>query len=72
MPMPMYTFIESYNFDGKTVIPFTTHRGSGMGDVREETENLMPNANVKQGFAVNGDSAANTKDEILKKLESVN
>ena len=72
MPMPMYTFIESYNFDGKTVIPFTTHRGSGMGDVREEIENLMPNANVKQGFAVNGDSAANAKDEILKKLESVN
>lgn len=29
LPMPLYTFLEQYDFSGKTIIPFTTHGGSG-------------------------------------------
>ena len=31
MPMPMFTFLEEYDFARKTIIPFCTHEGSGMG-----------------------------------------
>ena len=30
MPMAVYTFLESYDFSGKTIIPFCTHEGSGL------------------------------------------
>ena len=32
MPMPLYTFLEEYDFSGKTIIPFTAHGGSGFSD----------------------------------------
>lgn len=35
LPMPVYTFLEEYDFDGKTIIPFVTHGGSGFsGTIR--------------------------------------
>ena len=71
MPMPVYSFIEAHNFDGKTVIPFTTHGGSGMGSVQSDLEKLLPNANVVKGFSIKGESAADSKEEVLKKLDDL-
>lgn len=31
LPMPVFTFLERYDFSGKTILPFCTHEGSGMG-----------------------------------------
>lgn len=63
-PMAVFTFLESYDFSGKTIIPFCTHEGSGMGgqsDIRE----LCPNSRLEKGIAIKG-SAVHSADDILK------
>lgn len=53
-PRIIETFLESYDFSGKTVIPFATSGGSGMGRTVDELRKLCPNANWKAGKMVNG------------------
>jgi flavodoxin len=48
-PSIIDTFIESYNFSGKTVIPFATSGGSGLGDSYKNMQALAPSATVKDG-----------------------
>lgn len=62
-PMPVYTFLESYNFKGKTLIPFATHEGSGLVG----TGNLnKTGAHVLKGFGIYGHTAQNNKAEADK------
>ena len=53
-PRIIETFLESYDFSGKAVIPFATSGGSGMGRTVDELRKLCPNANWKAGKMVNG------------------
>jgi flavodoxin len=48
-PSIIDTFIESYDFSGKTVIPFATSGGSGLGDSYKNMQALAPSATVKDG-----------------------
>ena len=63
MPKIVYHFLESYDFSGKTVIPFNTHEGSGQGSTQRNVENLLPNATVLGGLAVRGQTAQNSGSE---------
>jgi flavodoxin len=56
MPMAVYTFLEAYDFSGKTIVPFCTHEGSGMGHSESDIKKLCPNANVLKGLAIEGGS----------------
>ena len=42
LPMPLYTFLEEYDFSGKTIIPFTTHGGSGFSRTIQTIQQLQP------------------------------
>ena len=42
MPMPMYTFLEHYDLTGKTIVPFCTHEGSGLGNSLAEIAKVCP------------------------------
>ena len=42
MPQPLYTFLEEYDFSGKTIIPFNSHGGSGFSNTIEEIKNCSP------------------------------
>lgn len=57
LPMIMHSFMESYDFDGKTVIPFNTHEGSGQADTQNTIEGKLIGAKVLQGFAMRGSEA---------------
>lgn len=57
-PTIINTFLESYNFSGKTVIPFATSGGSGMGKTVEVLKKVCPNAVWKAGGIVNRMSEA--------------
>lgn len=46
MPMIIYTFLEQYNFDGKTIIPFNTHGGSGLSNTVATITEKLPNSKV--------------------------
>lgn len=54
MPMPVWTFLEQYDFSGKTILPLCTHEGSGMGKSEADLRKLCPGAQVKKGLAVVG------------------
>lgn len=53
-PHVINTFLESYDLTGKTVVPFATSGGSGMGRTVDELKKLCPNANWKAGKLLNG------------------
>ncbi|MBO4591264.1 MAG: flavodoxin [Eubacterium sp.] len=48
-PSIIDTFMEAYRFDGKTVIPFATSGGSGLGDSADNMKKLAKGAKVKTG-----------------------
>ena len=57
MPQAIYTFLESYDLTGKTVIPFNTHEGSGQSGTQRVIESALPGSTVLQGLAVRGKTA---------------
>ena len=63
LPMAVYTFLESYDFTGKTVIPFNTHEGSGQANTKSSIEGACPGATVLDGIAIRGSVAQNEQDE---------
>ena len=54
-PSVIDTFLEAYDFNGKTVIPFATSGSSGMGQTAERIRSLIPGADVKDGQRVRAD-----------------
>jgi flavodoxin len=69
MPMAVYTFLEQYDFTGKSIFPFCTHEGSGLGRSEAEIKRLCPKADVQEGLAIRGGSVASAKPEIEKWLK---
>lgn len=63
-PMAVFTFLESYDFSGKTIIPFCTHEGSGLGNSERDIRKLCPNANVLPGIAIRGGNAKSSGNSI--------
>lgn len=55
-PRIIDTFVESYDFSGKTLVPFATSGGSGMGKTVEKLKELCPDANWKSGKLLNSAS----------------
>ena len=67
-PTIINTFVESYDFSEKTVVPFATSGGSGMGKTEEMLRALCPNAIWKKGKMLNQISDTELKkwlDDIL-------
>jgi flavodoxin len=64
MPMPVWTFLEQYDFSGKTILPLCTNEGSGMGHSEADIKKLCPGATVKKGLAIRGGSVKNAGKEI--------
>ena len=69
MPMPVYTFLESYDFAGKTVIPFDTNGGSGLADTVSAIAKACPGATVKDGLAIAGTDAQNNQDKTKSAVQ---
>ena len=62
-PTIINTFLESYDFSGKTIIPFATSGGSGMGRTNDKLKPSCPGATLLQGRLLNG----NMSEDSLKK-----
>ena len=63
MPMPVYTFIEKHDWQRKTVIPFCTHEGSGLGGTVKKLQQACKGATVQKGLAVRGQTAQKSRKE---------
>ena len=62
-PTIINTFLESYDFSGKTIILFATSGGSGLGKTAKDLEGSCPGAVIKEGKLLNG----NPSQDALRK-----
>lgn len=65
MPMALYTFMESHDWTGKTVVPFVTHEGSGLSAIPNKMAETT-GAKTLEGLSIYGHTAQNDSDEALK------
>ena len=70
MPMAVFTFLEHYDFSGKTILPLCTNEGSGMGGSERDIKRSCPGATVKSGLSITGSSAANSKGAVQRWLSA--
>lgn len=70
MPMAVFTFLETFSFAGKRILPFCTHEGSGLGSSLRDLRGLVPDAEIGEGLAIHGsrvDREENTVKAWAKK-----
>ena len=61
-PTIVDTFLESYDFSNKTIIPFATSGGSGMGKTSDVLRKVCPDADIKDGKVINNMSESTLAD----------
>lgn len=71
MPMPVESFLTGYNFSGKTIVPFSTHEGSGLGSSVRDIKALCPQSTVREGLAIQGGSVNTAQDQVSSWLQGM-
>jgi len=66
MPPPMKSFLHQYNLRGKTVIPFNTNAGYGVGTGFQTVKELCPNSKILEGFSTTGGIERDGKLLVIK------
>ncbi len=72
MPMAMYSFFDKYDFKGKTLIPFSSHGGSGWSGSLDMIKGLEPEATMVEGFSVSRERSASSAESIRTWLGQIN
>lgn len=70
-PMPVATFVEKVNLQGKTVAPFFTHGGGGVQRCQSDLAKLVPSAKFAPYLCLSGSSARNASGDVAQWLQKV-
>ena len=70
-PQVMFTLFKDINLDGKTVIPFTTHEGSGLASCESDVRKAFPKANVQKGWSIYGHEVRTNRAKVEKWLQGL-
>ena len=70
-PQVMFTLFRDIDLSGKTVIPFTTHEGSGLANCVSDVKKAFPKATVTKGFSIYGHEVRGGKAKVEKWLKSL-
>ena len=70
-PQVMFTLFRDINLDGKTVIPFTTHEGSGLASTVSDVKKSFPKANVQKGWSIYGHEVRSGRAKVEKWLNGL-
>ena len=70
MPMFMFTVLDAFDWTGKTIVPFCTNEGSGLGVSVQDIKKSCPGAMVLPGLSIHGGSAANSEKQVKAWCES--
>ena len=70
-PQVMFTFFKDHDLSGKTVIPFTTHEGSGLASTVRDEKKAWPKATVKDDFAIYGHEVRSGRAKVEKWLKGL-
>ena len=68
IPMPIASFLEEYNFDGKIIMPFCSHGGGRFGQSLTAIAKLSPKALITEGLSVHYSGGGRLKDDIARWL----
>lgn len=71
LPMPLYTFLESYDFAGKTIVPFNSHGGSGLSSTVATIREKQPDATVANAFTVSRNSVGSAEADLIAWLDGL-
>lgn len=66
LPQPMFTQLSKLNFDGKVIMPFATHEGSGLASIVRDIKKYALNASIKSGLAIVGSNVGSAKNIVEK------
>lgn len=69
-PMIMYTVFENNDFSGKTLIPFSTHEGSGLSGFDKKLSGACPDSTIGKGLAIEGNDAQNNQEKARESVSS--
>ena len=69
MPMPIYSFMESYDFNGKTIIPFCTSAGDVLTGKESNIPKYAKGATVLQGLGIEGKRAQEKPDSVRPQVQ---
>ena len=70
IPMAVATFLEHYDFTGKTILPLCTNEGSGMGGSERTIRQCAPGVALKKGLSVLGSNAASSGESVKRWLKA--
>ncbi|MDE6025408.1 MAG: SUMF1/EgtB/PvdO family nonheme iron enzyme [Lachnospiraceae bacterium] len=70
IPMPIASFLEEYDFTGKTIIPFCSHGGGRFGQSLTAIAKLAPDAQMGQGLSIHYSGGSTLKEDISQWLET--
>ena len=64
MPMAVYTFLEHYDWQGKTIHPFCTNEGSGLSNTEQDIRHAAKGARVAPGLSLRGSAVDSAKPKL--------
>lgn len=67
--MVVRTFVEQHDFIGKTILPFCTNEGSGMGHSTQDLKQSCPTAKICSGLPLTGHLVEKSEDQIRNWLQ---
>ena len=68
IPMPVASFLEAYDFSGKTIVPFCSHGGGRFGQSLTAIAKLAPNANMGEALSVHYSGGSGLSEDIAQWL----
>lgn len=71
-PMLIYSFLEDYDWQGKTLVPFCTSGGSGFGRSLDKLPDSAPGASISEGLHVSGSRVDGASEEIISWIDGLN
>ncbi len=71
VPRPIVAFLSEYDFSGKTVVPFCTHGGSGLGKSVMDIAELCPQSTILDGLAIRGGEVKNAQHKVSEWLREL-
>jgi len=66
LPPPMKSFLKQYDLSGKTIVPFNTNDGYGIGSSFETVKELCPKSKILDGFSIKGGTESDGRSRLSK------
>lgn len=71
-PMAVKSFLSEHDLSGKSIVPFCTHEGSGLGRSVSDLKTLCKNSTLLEGIAIRGSTVKSAQDKVSEWLLKIN